>query len=78
MGGQGSAADNQLAQNIRDACARARRNGVEVYGFGIGTNNPQHYYGKEWFVRLSEDAKMNTEFFKQFSDIITAGKVKVG
>jgi cobalamin biosynthesis protein CobT len=76
-GGQGT--DAQLGQNIVDVCKRARAAGLEVYGVGINTDRPAHWYGKENFVYL-ENRRGETiaqQFVRVFAEIITKGQVKI-
>jgi len=74
-GGQGN--DSELASNITRVCERSRKSGIEVYGFGIGTNSPRKYYGDKWFIYLDKPATMGVQFVRKFADIVTGGKVKV-
>ena len=69
--------DTVMAANLIRVCKRVRKQGVEVYGFGVGTATPRAFYGKDFFVELTSVGKMGQEFVREFSRIITNGKVKV-
>lgn len=75
-GGQDN--ESALAQNIKDVCKRLRKSGVEVYSFGIQTDLPMQFYGKQWFLRLDSAVGMGQAFIRKFADIITAGKMSLG
>ena len=79
-GGQGN--DPEMAANLIRVCERCRKSGIEVYGFGVGTESPKAYYGQKNFIFLpkSGDASgldMSLPFFVSLAQIITQGKVKV-
>ena len=76
-GGHGSTNDNELASNLVRVCKRARENGVEVYGFGIGTEEPKRFYGKDWFMFLEDISEMGPDFIKRLVEIITKGAVRL-
>jgi len=67
-----------LGENITQVCKRSRAAGIEVYGFGIGTTQPEEFYGKEFFVHLDKYEGMGDTFFRKFADIITKGKFQIG
>jgi cobalamin biosynthesis protein CobT len=69
--------DEVLAQNIIDVCHRARKSGIEVYGFGVETDRPEQYYDKKFFVLMPSADRMGQDFIRKFADTITAGRVKV-
>ena len=73
--GQGN--DGDMCANLKRVCERVRKAGIEVYGFGIGTQAPAAFYGKKYFVYLESVKEMGQEFIKKFVDVITEGKVKV-
>jgi cobalamin biosynthesis protein CobT len=70
--------EHMMAKNLRDVCKNIRNKGMEVYGFGLGTYGPRAYYGADNFIFLEDGSAMGPEFVKQFSSIITGGRVKVG
>lgn len=70
--------NHEMGINLRKVCEKVRKCGIEVYGFGVGTRGPQTFYGRDWFVFLENSEEMGPEFVRQFSDIITGGRVKVG
>ena len=74
-GGQGK--EVELASNLIRVCERCRKEGIEVYGFGVGTKQPQSFYGKKYFVYLKNAATMGVDFVRKFATVITGGAVKV-
>jgi cobalamin biosynthesis protein CobT len=69
--------DSLMGKNLKDVCNRIRKNGMEVYGFGIGTQAPESFYGKRHFVYLDKPDQMGQDFIRKFADVITDGKVNV-
>jgi cobalamin biosynthesis protein CobT len=72
--GQGN--QRLFAGNLRNVCSKCRKDGIEVYGFGINTREPQQFYGKDNFIHL-EGNKMGQAFYKTMADIITKGAVTI-
>jgi hypothetical protein len=68
----------EMQQNLRDVCKRVRQQGIEVYGFGIGTTGPKAFYGADNFIGLENGEEMGPEFVKRFASIVTGGAVKIG
>lgn len=69
--------DSEMCANLKRVCQRVRKHGIEVYGFGIGTDSPRTFYGKEWFIKLDSVEKMGADFVRSFVKIVTEGRVKV-
>lgn len=69
--------DREMAANLKRVCARARKAGIEVYGFGIGTDAPKGLYGEKYFVKMDGDEGMGPAFVKRVSGVVTGGLVKV-
>ena len=69
--------EEEMGYNLKRVCGRVRKQGVEVYGVGIATSSPRAFYGKDFFVKLDDVKKMGADFVREFSRIITAGKVRV-
>jgi cobalamin biosynthesis protein CobT len=69
--------DRIMAKNLKRVCERVRKAGIEVYGFGIDTTDPEPLYGKKWFVYLSDVNTMGVEFVRHFAAVVTGGMVKV-
>jgi len=65
-----------MGQNIVRTCERARKAGVEVYAFGIGTSKPAKYYGKDHFVQLPVGAELGQQFASEFAAIVSGGRFK--
>ena len=63
------------ARHLTRTCRKMREKGVEVYGFGIGTEDPKPFYGEENFVYLEDANSLNTKFFKEFSKILLEGRI---
>jgi cobalamin biosynthesis protein CobT len=72
--GQGK--DYKLAQNLTNVCAKYRKAGIEIYGFGLGTKNPEKFYGENNFIFLEKFENIGEEFTKSFAKILTKGKYK--
>ena len=70
-----SGAERGGERHLTNTVNFCRKNGVEVYGFGIGTNEPERFYGKDYFIYLPSINDLNGQFFRQFSTIITQGKI---
>jgi len=67
----------EMCVNLKRVCDRVRKQGIGVFGFGLCTEDPKAYYGDKWFVYLENVTKMGPEFVREFSRIITEGKVAV-
>jgi hypothetical protein len=65
-----------MGRNLKRSCERARENGVEVYGFGIGTTDPKAFYGEDNFIYL-ERGKLEVDFAKAFVKIVSGGRLYV-
>jgi cobalamin biosynthesis protein CobT len=76
MGGQYK--DEELGNNLKRVCKRARRNGTEVYSLAVNTDSPAKFYGKEYSIRLNNGTDFGAKFTKTFVDVLTKGRVKVG
>jgi cobalamin biosynthesis protein CobT len=74
-GGQGT--DSHLGQNIKRVCEKARKNGMEVYGFGVNTMEPRRFYGDEFFVYLEDATTMDQVFIRKFAQVVTGGRVRI-
>ena len=59
-----------LYRHLSDSVKFVRNNGVEVYGFGIGTDEPEKFYGKDNFVYLEDIKKLGPQFFRRFREIV--------
>ena len=59
-----------LYRHLNDSIKFVRMNGTEVYGFGIGTNEPEKFYGKDNFVYLEDIGKLGSSFFNRFREIV--------
>ena len=73
----GHSNDSEMCENLKRVCDRVRKSGIEVYGFGIGTEAPEAFYGKKWFVYLEKLDQMGQDFIRKLSEVITCGRVKV-
>jgi cobaltochelatase CobT len=71
----GQSKDGQLGQNIIDVVKHIRAAGIEVFGVGIGVTAPARYYGKEFFISLSNLENKGQQFVAEFSRILTNGKL---
>ena len=50
--------------------------GVEIYAFGIRTNEPKQFYGDDNFLYIEDTNKMDGQFMRSFANIITKGNLK--
>ena len=58
--------------------AKARKAGVEVYGIGLITNEPQQFYGVKNFLYVGSVDSIGLSFVKQLVKVVSGGRVKVG
>ena len=64
----------ELNNHLSSSIELLRKNGMEIYAFGIGTEMPKKYYGEDNFVYIKRgDNAMNTEFIKRLGKIIIDG-----
>ena len=61
--------------HLRKMINFCRKNKTEVYGFGIGTNEPESFYGKENFVYIKNTKEINGTFFRTLSNILIKGSM---
>lgn len=59
-----------ITKHLYDSIKFVRKNGTEVYGFGIGTVEPQKFYGAENFLYLKSVSELGTSFFRRFREIV--------
>ena len=71
-GGQGN--DGEMAGHLTATCKKLRNAGYEVYGFGVNTENPAKYYGKEWFLNIRDPRNLGPEVLKTLSAILVRGQ----
>lgn len=69
--------DGSMAKNLKRVCGRVRKQGIEVYGFGVGTEGPRPLYGAKHFVFLEGTENMGPAFVRKFADVVTGGMVRV-
>ena len=65
-----------MGENLKRACERARKAGVEVYAFGIGTQKPAAFYSAENFVYLPQNEELGPKFASEFVKIVSDGQLK--
>jgi cobalamin biosynthesis protein CobT len=73
--GNGRDSDRIVGNHLVKVCNTFRKNGIEIYAFGIETESPEKFYGKDFFIYLDDLEKMGEKFFRQFASIISAGKI---
>lgn len=66
-----------MGRNITRTSNRARKSGVEVYAFGIGTEEPKRFYGKENFIYLPTGEGLGPKFASEVARIISGGRFNV-
>jgi len=69
--------DDVMGANLKRVCERCRKNGIEVYGIGLETNEPAQFYGEKYFLYLNDVSEMGGEFVKKIVSVITAGRISV-
>ena len=57
-------------KNLSDTINFCRKNGAEIYAFGIGTEAPEKFYGKDNFIYLASVDEMTNAFFRKTAEII--------
>ena len=62
-------------KQVADFC---RGNGTEVYAFGIGTHDPERFYGEKNFVYIPNTDEIGGQFFRTLSNILIDGGMKQG
>lgn len=68
--------DWKIGQHLRKVVKDIRNNGDEIYAFGIGTNAPETYYGKDFFIYLNNIEDLGPAFFNRFKEVIAKNKRK--
>jgi cobalamin biosynthesis protein CobT len=67
----------KLYANLKDEVRNCRNQGIEVYAFGIETDLPKRFYGKDNFVYVPEVEKLGQDFFGRLKEImLNGGKVE--
>lgn len=59
-----------LYRHLTNSVKFIRQNGVEVYGFGIGTSEPKKFYGEDSFIYLDDIKNLGPQFFRRFREIV--------
>ena len=70
-GGEGH--DNALGRKLISECEKCRNSGIEVYSFGIRTDEPSRYYGKKFSIVLEDD--IGGGLAKGISSVMTKGSI---
>ena len=65
-----------FSENLKSVCKKCRKDGIEVYSFGINTTEPAKFYGKENFIYLKGN-EMGQTFYRTLANIITKGAMKI-
>ena len=64
----------QLREHLKHVIDYCRKSlGQEIYAFGLGTRDPEQYYGKDNFVYLRDGNSLDREFIGRFSSIVMKG-----
>lgn len=61
---------SNITRHLYDSIRFIRKNGTEVYGFGIGTEEPKKFYGEDNFLYLRNVSELGTAFFRRFREIV--------
>ena len=59
--------------NLKNVCKAVRKAGIEIYGFGIETEDPKPFYGEKHFVGIMDIKELGTTFTKELVKIVTNG-----
>ena len=70
--------NNRFFKHLKQVTDFCRANGTEVYAFGIGTREPEQFYGTENFVYIASTDEIGGQFFRSLSDILIEGGMKQG
>jgi len=71
-GGEGN--DYELGKKLIRVCSECREHGIEVYSFGVDTEAPCQYYGREYFVKLS-GCEIGKGLSTGITSVLTKGRV---
>lgn len=66
----GGCSNTPLYKHLKDSVNFIRKSGTEVYAFGIGTKEPEKFYGEENFVYLASIKDLGSQFFRKFKQIV--------
>lgn len=63
-----------MCRNLKAVVKRVRNVGIEVYGFGVDTEAPKHFYGDKWFVGLRKGA-LGQGLAQKLAGVLTLGRL---
>ena len=70
--------NNRFFKHLKQVADFCRANGTEVYAFGIGTHDPEPFYGTENFIYIASTDEIGGQFFRSLSNILIEGGMKQG
>lgn len=59
-----------LEKDLRNTVAHIRRHGGEVCAFGIGTDDPETFYGAENFVPVTDVSRLTQKFLRKLMEAL--------
>ena len=68
--------NHRFLKHLKQVADFCRANGTEVYAFGIGTREPEQFYGTDNFVYIASTNEIGGQFFRSLSDILIEGGMK--
>ena len=73
-GGEGYEKDYLLGAKLKEVCADCRKHGIEVYSFGINTDEPAKFYGKAYSVNLKPE-EIGVNLSRGITNVMTRGAI---
>lgn len=67
---EGQLGSGTLNQNLKEELARLRKDGVEVYSFGIKSMEPVGLYGSKFSVYVPSAEDLGEDFFKKLTEVL--------
>ena len=67
---EGQLRSDTLNQNLKDELKRLRGEGVEIYSFGIMTEDPIRLYGREYSLYIPDVNTLGESFFKKLTEVM--------
>lgn len=66
--------DYALGRKLIRVCSECRKAGIEVYSFGVNTDEPAKYYNREFFVKLNQ-AEIGKGLSTGITAVMTRGRM---
>ena len=75
-GAESPHANIPLYHHLKRTVQYIRQEGGEVYAIGIGTKEPEQFYGEKFFLYAANSSEITHQFFRQVSEAIAKGARK--